>query len=383
MRPETLAVHAGGEPDAATGAIAPPLHLATTFAHGAAGERVAGYEYTREGNPTQDRLETALAAMEGGAAALAFASGMAAMNALLEAMPAGAEVPIPRGCHTGLPGPGQGFLPARGVTLRMVEFGDVEAVRKALTPKTKLLWAETPSNPQLRVADLAALAQLAHGNGALLACDNTFATPALQNPIAHGADVVMHSTTKYLGGHSDVLGGALVFARADEWHASVSHRRHVTGAVANPFGMWLTLRGCRSLHARMAMHCAHARPVANFPALHPGTEAGPPPGLARSGRVPSRALARPPNPAGAARQMRDFGGMLSARVRGGREGALALASKLKLITNATSLGGSESLVEHRASVEGPKPFSPDNLLRFSIGLENADDLLEDLAQALR
>jgi len=372
MRPETLAVHAGGEPDAATGAIAPPLHLATTFAHGAAGERVAGYEYTREGNPTQDRLETALAAMEGGAAALAFASGMAAMNALLEAMPAGAEVLIPADCYTGLRVLGEEFLPARGVTLRMVEFGDVEAVRKALTPKTKLLWAETPSNPQLRVADLAALAQLAHGNGALLACDNTFATPALQNPIAHGADVVMHSTTKYLGGHSDVLGGALVFARADEWHASVSRRRHVTGAVANPFGMWLTLRGCRSLHARMAMHCANARRVANFLAVHPGIEAVHYPGLASH-----------PNHAVAARQMRDFGGMLSARVRGGREGALALASKLKLITNATSLGGSESLVEHRASVEGPKPFSPDNLLRFSIGLENADDLLEDLAQALR
>jgi cystathionine gamma-synthase len=371
MRPETLAVHAGGEPDAATGALSPPLHLSTTFAHGPAGERVAGYEYTREGNPTQDRFEAALAAMEGGAAALAFASGMAAMNAVLEAMPAGAEVLIPADCYTGLRVLGAEFMPERGVRLRAVEFGDLQAVRAAMTPATKLLWAETPSNPQLRVADLAALAKIAHAGDALLACDNTFATPALQNPIAHGADVVMHSTTKYLGGHSDVLGGALVFARSDELHAAIAHRRHVTGAVANPFGSWLTLRGCRSLHARMALHCANARRVAEFLDAHPRIEVVHYPGL------PSH-----PNHAVAATQMRDFGGMMSVQVHGGRAGALAFASRLKLITNATSLGGCESLVEHRASVEGPQPFSPDNLLRMSIGLEHIEDLLEDLRQAL-
>jgi cystathionine gamma-synthase len=371
MRPETLAVHAGSEPDAATGALSPPLHLATTFAHGPAGERVAGYEYTREGNPTQDRLEQALAAMEGGAAALAFASGMAAMTALLEAMPRGAQVLIPDDCYMGLRKLGDEVLPERGVRLQPVDFRDLETVRAAMTPSTKLIWAETPSNPQLRVADLAALAQLAHAAGALLACDNTFATPALQNPIAHGADVVMHSTTKYLGGHSDVLGGALVFARADALHAAIAHRRHLTGAVANPFGLWLTLRGCRSLHARMALHCANARRVAEFLAAHPGVEAVNYPGLASH-----------PNHAVAARQMRDFGGMMSVQVRGGREGALGFAAKLKLITNATSLGGCETLIEHRASVEGPKPFSPENLLRISIGLEHVDDLLEDLRQAL-
>ena len=298
MRPETVAVHAGGEPDAATGAISPPLHLATTFAHGPAGERVAGYEYTREGNPTQDRCETALAAMEGGVAALAFASGMAAMNAVLETLPSGAEVLIPDDCYTGLRVLGAEFMPERGVRLRAVDFGNLDAVRAAMSPATRLLWAETPSNPQLRVADLAGLAQIAHAQRALLACDNTFATPALQNPIAHGADVVMHSTTKYLGGHSDVLGGALAFARADELHAAISHRRHVTGAVANPFGSWLTLRGCRSLHARMAMHCANARRVAEFLDAHPGIEAVHYPGL------PSH-----PNHGVAARQMRDFGGM--------------------------------------------------------------------------
>ena len=371
MRPETLAVHAGGMPDAQTGALAPPLHLATTFAHGPAGERRDGYEYTREGNPTQDRLEQALAAMEGGAAALAFASGMAAVVALLESLPAGSEVLIPRDCYTGVRMLGEEFLPARGVTVRMAEFGDIASMRAALTPATRLLWAETPSNPQLQVADIAALAQLAHAHGALLACDNTFATPALQNPLALGADVAMHSTTKYLGGHSDVLGGALVFARDDELHAAIAHRRHLTGAVANPFGAWLTLRGCRSLHARMAMHCANARRVAEFLEAHPRVEAVHYPGLASH-----------PNHAIAAKQMRDFGGMFSFRVRGGRDAALAVAGRLKLVTNATSLGGCESLIEHRASVEGPKPISPENLLRCSIGLEHAEDLLEDFAQAL-
>jgi cystathionine gamma-synthase len=371
MRPETLAVHAGGAPDAQTGAISPPLHLATTFAHGPAGERVAGFEYTREGNPTQDRLEEALAAMEGGAAALAFASGMASVVALMESLPAGSEVLVPRDCYTGVRVLGAEFLPARGLTVRQADFADLDALRAAMTPATRLLWAETPSNPQLQVADIAALAELAHARGALLACDNTFATPALQNPLALGADAVMHSTTKYLGGHSDVLGGALVFARADEWHGAISHRRHLTGAVANPFGSWLTLRGCRSLHARMAVHCANARRVAEFLEAHAGVEVVHYPGLRSH---PQHAIA--------ARQMRDFGGMLSFRVRGGREAALRVASALQLITNATSLGGTESLIEHRASVEGPKPFSPENLLRMSVGLEHADDLVDDLRQAL-
>lgn len=371
MRAETIAVHAGGEPDRETGAIAPPLHFATTFKHGPAGERIAGYEYQREGNPTQDRLETTLAALEGGAAALAFASGMAAMNALLEALPRGAEVLIPQDCYTGLRLLGTEFLPERGVSARPVDFTDADAVRSAISGQTKLLWAETPSNPLLQVADLAALAQLAHECGVLLACDNTFATPALQNPLALGADVVMHSTTKYLGGHSDVMGGALVFAQPDELYEKVAHRRHITGAIASPFNAWLIQRGCRSLHARMAMHCANAAKVAAFLAEQPMVEAVHFPGL------PSHR-----NHAIAKRQMRDFGGMLSVQIRGGREAALALAGKLRLFLNATSLGGCESLIEHRASVEGKQPQSPENLLRISIGLEHADDLIEDLRQAL-
>jgi cystathionine gamma-synthase len=371
MRPETLAVHAAAEPDAATGAIAPPLHFSTTFRHGPAGERVAGYEYQREGNPTQDRLESALAALEQGEAALAFGSGMAAMAALLEALAPGDHVLVPEDCYTGLRVFASEFLPERGVRVTAVEMGDLEAVRGALTPATRLLWAETPSNPQLRVADIAGLAALAHAHGARLACDNTFATPVLQQPLALGADVVMHSTTKYFGGHSDVMGGALVFSRRDALFDRVAHRRHVTGGILAPFSAWLILRGCRSLAARMAWHCRNARLVADFLAAQPGVEAVHYPGLASH---PGHAIAT--------RQMRDFGGMLSFRVRGGRDAALRVAGALRLILNATSLGGCESLIEHRASVEGPTPFSPPNLLRLSVGLEHPDDLIEDLGQAL-
>jgi len=371
MRPETLAVHAGAEPDAATGAVAPPIHLSTTFAHGPAAERIAGYEYQREGNPTQDRLETALAALEGGAAALAFASGMAAMTALLEALPNDSRILIPDDCYIGLRLLAQEFLSRRGIAAVTVDMGDLAAVRAACADGIALIWAETPSNPRLKVADIAALAQIAHAQGALLACDNTFATPVLQQPLVLGADVVMHSTTKYFGGHSDVLGGALVFARCDALHERVAHFRHVTGAIASPFGAWLTLRGCRSLPARMAWHCRNARAVAEFLASHPRVE-----------RVNWPGLPAHPQHAVAAKQMSDFGGMLSVEIRGGRDAALAVASKVKLFTNATSLGGCESLLEHRASVEGEHPLSPQNLLRLSVGLEHPDDLVADLAQAL-
>jgi cystathionine gamma-synthase len=215
------------------------------------------------------------------------------------------------------------------------------------------------------------LAALCADAGALLVVDNTFASPYLQNPLALGAGVVVHSTTKYLGGHSDVMGGALVFARRDGLFEKVAHRRHITGAIASPFNAWLILRGCRSLHARVAMHCANARKIAEFLAAHPAIETVHYPGL------PTH-----PNHAVAVRQMRDFGGMLSIQVRGGREAALRMADRLQLFTNATSLGGCESLVEHRASVEGKHPRSPENLLRISVGLEHVDDLIEDLRQAL-
>lgn len=371
MRLETLAVHAGGEPDAATGAIAPPIHLSTTFRHGPAGERAAGYEYLREGNPTQDRLETLLAAMEGGQAALAMASGMAAMTALIESMPAGSHVLIPDDCYTGLRLLFGEFLGQKGLTATPVDMSDLAAVSAAMTGATRLLWAETPSNPQLKVADIAGLARIAKSAGALLACDNTFATPVLQRPLELGADVVMHSTTKYFGGHSDAMGGALVFRERNELFDAVAHRRHITGAIISPFNAWLILRGARSLPARMAWHCRNAHAVAAFLSLHPAVATVLYPGL------PSH-----PTHSIAARQMSEFGGMLSFRLRAGRDAALRAAGRLQLITNATSLGGCESLIEHRASVEGANPVSPPDLLRLSVGLESADDLIADLGQAL-
>jgi cystathionine gamma-synthase len=296
---------------------------------------------------------------------------MAAITALLDSLPSGAHVVYPQDCYAGLRVLVTEFLPQRGVSATSVDIGDAGAVRAAMTPQTRMLWLETPSNPLLRICDIAALAEIAHAEGALVACDNTFATPLLQQPLARGADIVMHSTTKYFGGHSDVLGGALVFAQRDALFDAVAHRRHITGGVPSPFNTWMTLRGLRSLPARMAWHCRNARAVAEFLAAHPRVETVNWPGL------PSH-----PGHAVAARQMRDFGGMLSVCIRGGRDAALAFAAKVNLFTNATSLGGCESLIEHRASVEGANPISPQNLLRLSVGLEHADDLVDDLRQAL-
>lgn len=370
-RPCTIAVHAGNHADPATGAVAPPIHLATTFRHGPAGERIAGYEYQREGDPTNDRLREALVALEGGASALTFASGMAAMTTLLESLPAGSRVLFPDDCYSGLRMLFSEFLPERGLLVDTVDMADLDAVRAACATPLAVLWIETPSNPLLKVCDIAALAEIGHAAGALVIADNTFATPLLQRPLALGADIVMHSTTKYFGGHSDVLGGALVFARDDAFTNRVAHRLHVTGAVLAPFSAWLILRGCRSLGARMAMHCANARKLAEFLATHPAVE-----------RVNWPGLPAHPGHAVAAKQMRNFGAMLNVELRGGREAALAVAGRLRIFTNATSLGGCESLVEHRASVEGPNPRSPQNLLRVSVGLEDGDDLIADFAQAL-
>ena len=372
MKLETLAVHAAAEPDAASGAVATPITLSTTFRHGPAGEREHGFEYIRgTGNPGEQRLESAIAALEQGEVAAMFASGMAAASALFMSLPRGAHALIPRDVYMGMRILGAEIMAPVGVTVSSVDTTSLDRVREALTPATKLVWVETPSNPKLEVSDIAAIAQLAHARGALVAVDNTFATPLLQQPLVLGADVVMHSATKYFGGHSDVMGGALAFARRDELAERVLHYRHVTGGVLAPFNAWLILRGLRSMPARLAWHCRNARAVAEFLASRPEVERVNWPGL------PGHA-----NHAVAKAQMRDFGGMLSVEMRGGREAALRLASRLKLFTNATSLGGVESLVEHRASVEGEHPHSPQSLLRFSVGLEHPDDLVEDLRQGL-
>ena len=372
MKPETVFVHAGAEPDPATSAIAPPMHLSTTFRHGPAGEIEHGHEYIRESNPTQDRLEAALAAIEHGAAALAFASGMAATGAVLQSVPAGAHVLLPRDVYHGTRAWAQAYFAGRGVTHAAADLTDPAAVEAAWRPGTALVWIETPSNPLIEVVDVAAIARLAGTRGARVAVDSTFASPALQNPLALGADVVMHSSTKYLGGHSDVMGGVLAFRERGASFERALAARTLQGAVMAPFNAWLTLRGLRTLACRIDRHCANAQAVAEFLEAHRAVARVRYPGLASH---PQHALAK--------RQMRGYGGMLSIELAGGREAALALASRVELFTNATSLGGVESLIEHRASIEGAHRVSPESLLRLSVGIEHPDDLVADLAQALR
>ena len=372
MRFETAAIHAGGAPDPATGAVAPPIHLSTTFVHGPASEPTFGRLYIREGNPTEARLETTLAALEAGERALAFASGMAAAATLLAALEPGAHVLFHRDLYQGVRQVAQEQLPRWGLAASFADLADPVAARAALRPETRAIWLETPTNPRLEVIDLAEAAALARAAGALLVVDGTFATPALQRPLAWGADVVLHSTTKYLGGHSDVQGGALVFARAAGLAERVAQLRHDLGAVASPFNSWLVLRGIKSLACRMERHSANALALARSLAGHPALAALLYPGLADH-----------PGHAVAARQMTGgFGGMLSIRVAGGRAAAVAAAGRRRQFTNATSLGGVESLVEHRASSEGPATTAPEDLLRLSVGLEHPDDLVEDLRRAL-
>jgi cystathionine gamma-synthase len=371
MHFETKAIHAGAHVDAATGALAAPLHLSTTFERDEEGATPRGFSYVRDGNPTQSQLEEALAAIDSAAAALHFASGMAAGATLLQALAPGSHIILPDDSYYGFASLAREFFPPWGLAADFVAMEDLDAVRRALRPETKIVWGESPSNPLLKVVDLAALASIAKEHGALFLVDSTFATPALQRPIELGADVVLHSTTKYLGGHSDVQGGSLAFRERGALLARVDHVRHLIGGVASPFNSWLVLRGIKTLAARMRVHCANAMAVARFLDGHPRVEAVHYPGLASHLR---HDVAR--------RQMSDFGGMISFRVRGTRANALAVAARVRLFTRATSLGGVESLLEHRQSSEGPGSRTPENLLRMSIGLEHPDDLIADLAQAL-
>ena len=371
MRFETIAVHAGAEPDPATGAVAPPIHLSTTFEHGPASEDPFGYHYIRDTNPTQARLETALAALEQGEAALVWASGMAATGAYLQALPPGCHVVFPDDMYYANRIIARDLFPRWGLTSTAVDGSDLAAIEAAMTPATRLVWAETPSNPLMKVVDLGKLAELAHARGAELLVDGTFATPALQQPLTLGADVVLHATTKYMGGHSDVQGGALVFKRRGETFQRLLELRSLLGAVASPFNSWLVARGLRTLAVRVERQSANAMALASALDGHPRLAAIHYPGLA-SHR--GHAVAR--------RQMRGFGGMLSIQVKGGREGALGVASRVRLFLNATSLGGVESLIEHRASSEGPGSTTSEDLLRISVGLEHPQDLIDDLRQAL-
>lgn len=371
MKFETLAVHAGPDPDAATGDIAPPLHLSTTFARDAQGVPFGGHTYIRESNPTQSALESALFPLEGGEAALVFGSGMAAGIAVLQTLEPGSHVVFPDDAYYGYGIAAREFLPKWGIASDFVSMTDLAEVKAALRPATRLLWLETPSNPLMKIVDLPGAIALAKGVNALTLVDNTFATPALQRPIEHGADVVLHAATKYFGGHSDVQGGALVFRSRGAFVDAVHHVRHVLGAVASPFNCWLILRGLRTLSCRVAVQSANALAVARALEGMPGVSKVHYPGLeSDAGHVVAR------------RQMSAFGAMLSFHVKAGREAAIRAVGRAKLFVRATSLGGVESLIEHRATSEGPASRTPQDLIRLSIGLEHPDDLVADLTQAL-
>lgn len=372
MKLHTLLVHAAAKPQPETGAVADSIHLSTTFVHAPDGQRgPAGLEYQREAHPNGVALEQAMAAIEGGSAALAFASGMAAIAALMQSLPAKGEVLLGTDVYQGTRTLAREFLQLNGWRLREVDYSNTVEFIAAINADTRLVWLETPSNPRLCVADIVAVAAACKKHNTLLVADNTFATPVLQQPLALGADVVMHSTTKYFGGHSDVLGGALVFAQKDSVFERIEHFRHIHGAVLAPFNAWLTLRGLRTLAVRVERQAENAMRVAQYLATRKEIV-----------KVNYPGLASHPNHEIAKRQMRAFGGMLSFELHGGRKAALAVAGILQLFINATSLGGVESLVEHRASTEGAHPVSPQNLLRLSVGLEDADDLIADLSQAL-
>ena len=371
MRIETIAVHAGHAPDPATGAVTPPIHLSTTFEREADGSYRSGLVYSRYANPNRLALEQCLTQLEGGVAAACFASGSAATGAVLQALEPDAHVVAPDDAYFGTTKLARDVVGPWKLELTTVDMGDLDAVRRAMRPTTRLVWVETPSNPLLRVVDIARLAEIAHEAGAQCVVDNTWATPVLQRPLELGADVVMHATTKYLGGHSDVLGGALVWRADDTFTQRVRTIQTSLGAVPSPFECWLTMRGIRTLPWRVRAHSSNALALAQHLERHKGIEAVHYPGLSAH---PAHAIA--------ARQMSAFGGMLSLQVRGGREEARGLAARLRIVARATSLGGTESLIEHRASVEGAATRAPENLLRLSVGLENVEDLKEDFDRAL-
>lgn len=370
MKIETLAVHAGHEIDAATGDVTPAIHLSTTFGREADGTSPGGFVYSRYANPNRVSLERCLAELEGGVAALAFSSGSAATMTMLQAI-GPAHVILPDDAYFGSIRLAREVFAPWGMEVSTVDMTDLAAVRAALRPNTRLLWIETPSNPLLRVVDIQAIVDIARAAGAIVAVDNTWGTPVLQRPLALGADVVMHSTTKYLGGHSDVLSGALVFRDKGELLDKANAIQMLGGAVPSPFECWLTMRGIRTLALRVNAQSTSAHALAEFLASHPRVEAVHYPGLASH---PGRAVA--------CKQMKGFGGMLSVQVGRSLEESIAIAKRLELFAYATSLGGTESLIENRASVEGAATRAPQNLLRVSVGLEHIDDLTADFAAAL-
>ncbi|MCU7823097.1 cystathionine gamma-synthase [Kitasatospora sp. DSM 101779] len=373
---ETLAIHAGQEADPQTGAVVTPIYQVSTYKQDGVGGLRGGYEYSRSANPTRTALEECLAAIEGGARGLAFASGLAAEDTLLRTiLKPGDHIVIPNDAYGGTFRLFAKVLTRWGVEFSVANTQDLADVRAQLRPNTRAVWVETPSNPLLGITDLTALAEVAHGAGALLVVDNTFASPYLQQPIALGADAVVHSTTKYMGGHSDVVGGALVLADAGLGE-EVAYHQNAMGAVSGPFDAWLVLRGIKTLGVRMDRHSANAEKVAELLQGHP-----------KVSQVLYPGLPEHPGHDIAAKQMKAFGGMVSFRVHGGEEAAVEVCNRAQLFTLGESLGGVESLIEHpgrmtHASVAGSALEVPADLVRISVGIESVDDLLADLRQAL-
>ncbi|MBV9411989.1 MAG: cystathionine gamma-synthase [Acidimicrobiia bacterium] len=371
---ETRAIHAGQAPDATTGAVVTPIYQTSTYAQEEVGVH-HGYEYSRTGNPTRTALERCVASLEGAASGFAFASGMAAEDAVLRLLPADSHIIIPNDAYGGTYRlVSQVFAPA-GLKYSVADLSDLESVGRAFRPNTRLVWVESPTNPLLGIVDIAAVARLAHDRGARCAVDNTFATPYLQQPLALGADVVVHSTTKYLGGHSDVVGG---FVAVNDVNLArhVAYLQNAVGGVPGPFDCFLVLRGVKTLGVRMERHCTSAAAVVDMLERHPGVSSVRYPGLATH---PGHEIA--------VRQMRGFGGMVAFTVAGGEEAALKLVGRTRLFTLAESLGAVESLIEHpaqmtHASVAGSELAVDPALVRLSVGLETAEDLVDDLRQAL-
>lgn len=368
---ETVAVHGGSAPDPDTGALVPPIHLSTTFERGRNGEYPHGFVYTRSENPTRSRLESLLAELEGGAEAAAFSSGSAAAAAVFRSLAPGDHALVPDDMYHGIRRLLLEAIEPWGLRLGFVDMTDAGAVADAMTSSTRLIWVETPSNPLLKVTDVARIAEIARASDAVLAVDGTWTPPGVQDTLDLGADLVVHATTKYLSGHSDVLGGAVIAKRAEGLFERVRFLQRNEGAVPSPFDCWLLMRGIRTLPYRMRGHCAGARQLAAFLDEHP-----------RVSHVYYPGLPSHPQHEVAKRQMQEFGGMLSFRVAGGESAAMSVAARVELFTRATSLGGVESLIEHRASIEGPDSGTPRDLLRVSVGLEHPDDLQDDLRVAL-
>lgn len=368
---ETLAVHAGRFVDPATGALVAPIQLSTTFEREPGGGYPHGFSYSRDNNPNRSALEACLAALEGGSAALAFASGLAVPTAILQGLRPGDHIVAPKDVYHGFRSVVREVFANWQLETSYVDMSKARNLSAALRPNTRLIWVETPSNPLLKITDLAEVARIARSAGVPTVCDGTFGTPALQRPLDHGIDMVAHSTTKYIGGHSDLLGGVLIAREENPLFASARRSQKLGGAVPSPFDCWLTLRSIETLPLRVRAQSASAMEVAGFLHGHEAIEEVFYPGLPHH-----------PGHSVAARQMSQFGGVVSVKVKGAAVEAMAVAAAVRLFTRATSLGGTHSLIEHRASMEGPNTATPQNLLRLSIGLENTVDLIADLDQAL-